>query len=456
MPHVHFIAIGGAAMHSLAIALSEDPAYRVTGSDDEIFEPSRSRLQAHGLLPAETGWHPERIDGSIDAVVVGMHATADNPELRRARELGLRIYSFPEYLYEHTRGKKRVVVGGSHGKTTTTAMILHVLHRAGIEADYMVGAQIEGLDNMVRLSADARVAVFEGDEYLTSPLDPRPKFHLYKPHVAVLTGIAWDHINVFPTFDCYVEQFRRFAELIEPHGCLIYYEGDENLRRIAAGLRPDITALPYGTPAYEVREGTTCLLTGDGEVALQVFGEHNLQNIEAARLACGRVHEQRLPEKQGGCFPSFAVGALACRLQRRAGRRLRHAADGQHRNGGRRFRQGGHRRIFPRLPGARAGARLERLRGAGNRFTRLGKRHDERPGKSRLHSAEQSLHGEDHRRGHRSRVRQERRGASGLRPDALPPREQCNALARRACRERRAGGRNLSGTGRRPHFCGAH
>ena len=208
MPHVHFIAIGGAAMHSLAIALSEDPAYRVTGSDDEIFEPSRSRLQAHGLLPAETGWHPERIDGSIDAVVVGMHATADNPELRRARELGLRIYSFPEYLYEHTRGKKRVVVGGSHGKTTTTAMILHVLHRAGIEADYMVGAQIEGLDNMVRLSADARVAVFEGDEYLTSPLDPRPKFHLYKPHVAVLTGIAWDHINVFPTFDCYVEQFR--------------------------------------------------------------------------------------------------------------------------------------------------------------------------------------------------------------------------------------------------------
>lgn len=289
MPHVHFIAIGGAAMHSLAIALSEDPAYRVTGSDDEIFEPSRSRLQAHGLLPAETGWHPERIDGSVDAVVVGMHATADNPELRRARELGLRIYSFPEYLYEHTRDKKRVVVGGSHGKTTTTAMILHVLHRAGIEADYMVGAQIEGLDNMVRLSADAQVAVFEGDEYLTSPLDPRPKFHLYKPHVAVLTGIAWDHINVFPTFDCYVEQFRRFAELIEPHGCLIYYEGDENLRRIAAGLRPDITALPYGTPAYEVREGTTCLLTGDGEVALQVFGEHNLQNIEAARLACGQL-----------------------------------------------------------------------------------------------------------------------------------------------------------------------
>ena len=222
-------------MHSLAIALSEDPAYRVTGSDDEIFEPSRSRLQAHGLLPAETGWHPERIDGSVDAVVVGMHATADNPELRRARELGLRIYSFPEYLYEHTRGKKRVVVGGSHGKTTTTAMILHVLHRAGIEADYMVGAQIEGLDNMVRLSADARVAVFEGDEYLTSPLDPRPKFHLYKPHVAVLTGIAWDHINVFPTFDCYVEQFRRFAELIEPHGCLIYYEGDKTCAALPPG-----------------------------------------------------------------------------------------------------------------------------------------------------------------------------------------------------------------------------
>ncbi len=289
MPRVHFIAIGGAAMHSLAIALSENPDYRVTGSDDEIFEPSRSRLQAHGLLPAETGWHPERIDGSIDAVVVGMHATEDNPELQRARELGLRIYSFPEYLYEHTRDKKRVVVGGSHGKTTTTAMILHVLHHAGIEADYMVGAHIEGLDNMVRLSPSARVAVFEGDEYLTSPLDRRPKFHLYKPHVAVLTGIAWDHINVFPTFDIYVEQFRKFADLIEPHGCLIYYEGDENLRRIAAGLRTDITPHPYATPAYEVRQGTTYLRTEDGEVALRVFGEHNLQNIEAARLACSEL-----------------------------------------------------------------------------------------------------------------------------------------------------------------------
>ena len=289
MPRVHFIAIGGAAMHSLAIALSENPDYRVTGSDDEIFEPSRSRLQAHGLLPAETGWHPERIDGSIDAVVVGMHATEDNPELQRARELGLRIYSFPEYLYEHTRDKKRVVVGGSHGKTTTTAMILHVLHHAGIEADYMVGAHIEGLDNMVRLSPSARVAVFEGDEYLTSPLDRRPKFHLYKPHVAVLTGIAWDHINVFPTFDIYVEQFRKFADLIEPHGCLIYYEGDENLRRIAAGLRTDITPHPYATPAHEVRQGTTYLRTEDGEVALRVFGEHNLQNIKAARLACSEL-----------------------------------------------------------------------------------------------------------------------------------------------------------------------
>ena len=201
---LHFIAIGGAAMHSLAIALSGNSAYKITGSDDVIFEPSRSRLEEHGLLPEKLGWFPEKLTAETAAVVVGMHAKEDNPELLRAKELGLKIYSFPEYLYEQTRDKTRVVVGGSHGKTSTTAMILFVLEKLNIASDYMVGAQIAGFENTVKLSDNAKIAVFEGDEYLTSPLDRRPKFHLYKPHIAVLTGIAWDHINVFPTFDFYV------------------------------------------------------------------------------------------------------------------------------------------------------------------------------------------------------------------------------------------------------------
>ena len=289
MPHVHFIAIGGAAMHSLAIALSKSRGYKVTGSDDEVFEPSRSRLEANGLLPDKMGWHPERITNKLNAVVVGMHAKEDNPELQRAKELGVRIYSFPEYLYENTRGKTRVVVGGSHGKTTTTAMILYVLNKLNIDADYMVGAQIEGLEDMVKISYDAKIAVFEGDEYLTSPLDERPKFHLYKPHIAILTGIAWDHINVFPTFDIYVEQFRKFTDLIEHQGRLIYYSNDENLRLIAKHTRNDIASFPYQTPKYEVRNGTTYLQTSWGEMVLKIFGEHNLQNMEAARLACKQL-----------------------------------------------------------------------------------------------------------------------------------------------------------------------
>nr|MBP9016168.1 peptidoglycan synthetase [Paludibacteraceae bacterium] len=208
MQRVHFIAIGGAAMHNLAIALSKKNNYKVTGSDDEIFEPSYSRLKEHGLLPEKMGWDPDRIHNGLNAVILGMHAREDNPELLKAKELGLKIYSFPEYLYQQTRNKTRIVVGGSHGKTTTTAMILFVLNKLKIETDYMVGAQIEGFENMVRLSYDSRIAVFEGDEYLTSPLDPRPKFHLYHPHIAILTGIAWDHMNVFPTFENYLEQFK--------------------------------------------------------------------------------------------------------------------------------------------------------------------------------------------------------------------------------------------------------
>ena len=259
-------------MHNLALAVVSKAGYRVTGSDDEIFDPALSHLREAGLLPEEMGWHPERITNDIDAIILGMHAREDNPELVRARELGIKIYSFPEYLYEQTKDKIRIVVGGSHGKTTTTSMILYVLNRLGIEADYMVGAQIEGFERMVRLSDTAKYAVFEGDEYLTSPLDLRSKFLWYHPHVAILTGIAWDHINVFPTFDQYVETFRKFIEGVEPDGSFIYYQRDENLRAIAEGARKDITCIPYSE------------YTGD--VAMQVFGKHNMQNLQAAMLAC--------------------------------------------------------------------------------------------------------------------------------------------------------------------------
>ena len=272
MTKIHFIAIGGAAMHNLALAVASKAGYQVTGSDDEIFDPALTHLREAGLLPDEMGWHPERITKDIDAIILGMHAREDNPELVKARELGLKIYSFPEYLYEQTKDKIRIVVGGSHGKTTTTSMILYVLQRLGIEADYMVGAQIEGFERMVRLSDTAKYAVFEGDEYLTSPLDLRSKFLWYHPHIAILTGIAWDHINVFPTFPEYVATFRKFIEGVELGGSFIWYKGDENLRAIAEGARKDITCIPYD--AYE------------GNVQMQVFGKHNMQNLQAAMLAC--------------------------------------------------------------------------------------------------------------------------------------------------------------------------
>ena len=262
-------------MHNLALAVAAKAGYRVTGSDDEIFDPALTHLREAGLLPDEMGWHPERITPDIDAIILGMHAREDNPELVRARQLGLKIYSFPEYLYEQTKDKIRIVVGGSHGKTTTTSMILYVLNRLGIEADYMVGAQIEGFERMVRLSDTAKYAVFEGDEYLTSPLDLRSKFLWYHPHVAILTGIAWDHINVFPTFPQYVDTFRKFVDSFEPNGTFIYYEGDDNLRDIAAHARKDIQCVPYN--AY------------DGSVEMQVFGRHNMQNLQAAMLACRSI-----------------------------------------------------------------------------------------------------------------------------------------------------------------------
>ena len=274
-------------MHNLAIALHLK-GYNVTGSDDEIFDPAKSRLAKYGLLPKEEGWHPERITGDLDAIVLGMHARADNSELLKAQELGLRIYSYPEYLYEQSKDKTRVVIGGSHGKTTTTAMILHALAHAGIEADYMVGAQLEGFEVMVRLSETAKVMVIEGDEYLTSPIDRRPKFHVYLPNIAVVTGIEWDHVNVFPTFDIYKDQFAQFINLICPEGTLIYCADDAVVREVAeVNKRTDISKLPYDVPQYEVKDGVTSLIGGNGErTPLKVFGRHNLLNMTAARLVC--------------------------------------------------------------------------------------------------------------------------------------------------------------------------
>jgi len=282
---VHFIAIGGSAMHNLAIALHKK-GYCVTGSDDEIFEPSKSRLEALGLLPATEGWDPLRINRDLDAVILGMHAKKDNPELLRAGELGLKIYSYPEFLYEQSKHKQRIVIGGSHGKTTITAMILHVLRACRVDCDYMVGAQLEGFDVMVRLTNEASYMIFEGDEYLTSPIDPRPKFHLYKPDIALLSGIAWDHINVFPTFENYIEQFREFIRMITPGGALIFCEADGVLKDISLNSRDDIELLPYGLPEYRVEGGITHVIKGSGSYPLKVFGRHNLMNMEGARLVC--------------------------------------------------------------------------------------------------------------------------------------------------------------------------
>lgn len=285
MKRIHFIAIGGSAMHNLAIVLKEK-GYAVTGSDDEIFEPSRSRLQGHGLLPEQVGWFPQKITNDMDAIVLGMHARADNPELIKAKELGLKIYSYPEYLYEQTKDKIRVVVGGSHGKTTITSMIMHVLKENGKRFDYMVGAQIEGFTNMVSLSDNTDLAIFEGDEYLTSPMDPRPKFHLYKPHIAVVSGIAWDHINVFPTKEFYAKQFQLFMETIEPDGYLVFCQNDEQVKLLASRARPNIRAIGYKEHPYETNKKGTFLLTPTHLVETKVFGQHNMENISAAKNVC--------------------------------------------------------------------------------------------------------------------------------------------------------------------------
>lgn len=287
--NVHFIAIGGSAMHNMAIAMHKK-GFTVTGSDDEIVEPSKTRLAKQGLLPAKEGWDVNNIHKNLDAVILGMHARNDNPELIKAQELGLKIYSYPEYIYEQTKDKTRIVVGGSHGKTTITAMILHVLNYHKIDCDYMVGAQLQGFETMVKLTKEAKIAVIEGDEYLSSPIDRRPKFHLYKPNVAIISGIAWDHINVFPTFSNYVEQFKLFTDLIEPHGTLVYCELDKEVKTVCEKARIDIKKLPYGIPPYKIENGVTILTNlPTSDCQLQIFGEHNLMNLTGARLCCNQV-----------------------------------------------------------------------------------------------------------------------------------------------------------------------
>ena len=278
---VHFIAIGGSAMHNLAIALNRK-GIQVSGSDDEIFEPSRTRLEKEGILPANIGWDVSNIHAELDAVILGMHAREDNPELLKAKELQIPIFSYPEYLYEQSKDKMRIVIGGSHGKTTITSMLLHAINKLGLNVDYMVGAQLEGYDCMVKLTNDAKFMILEGDEYLSSPIDRRPKFHLYHPNVALISGIAWDHINVFPTFENYTNQFEIFCDLIEPNGILIYNSEDPEVRILGEQAREGITSIAYQTPTFEPTETGTLLHFEGQSYPLLVFGPHNLQNLMGA------------------------------------------------------------------------------------------------------------------------------------------------------------------------------
>ncbi|MRI02353.1 peptidoglycan synthetase [Kriegella sp. EG-1] len=282
---IHFIAIGGSAMHNLALAL-EHKGYLITGSDDVIFEPSKSRLAEKGLLPSEFGWFPEKIYSDLDAVILGMHAKPNNPELLKAQKLGITIYSYPEFLYEQSKDKTRVVIGGSHGKTTITSMILHVLNYHNRDVDFMVGAQLDGFDRMVHLTEKNDFIVLEGDEYLSSPIDRRPKFHLYKPNIALLSGIAWDHINVFPTFENYVEQFAIFVDSIIKGGSITYNIEDPEVKKVVEASENAIRKLPYETPAYTVDNGHTYLETPEGSMPIEVFGKHNLSNLAGAKWIC--------------------------------------------------------------------------------------------------------------------------------------------------------------------------
>lgn len=289
--NIHFIAIGGSAMHNLAIALHKK-GYFITGSDDTIHDPSKSRLEKYGLLPNDFGWFSNKINTDLDAIVLGMHAKADNPELLKAQELGITIYSYPEFLFEQSKNKTRVVIGGSHGKTTITSMILHVLNYHNKEVDYMVGAQLDGFETMVKLTDDNDFIILEGDEYLSSPIDLRPKFHLYKPNIALLSGIAWDHINVFPTIENYNEQFSIFIDKITDGGMLVYSEEDSTLKNIVDSSTANIKKYAYNTPSHFIENGITYLKTDSGDLPLEIFGIHNLQNLAGAKWICQLIGVQ--------------------------------------------------------------------------------------------------------------------------------------------------------------------
>jgi UDP-N-acetylmuramate: L-alanyl-gamma-D-glutamyl-meso-diaminopimelate ligase len=289
---IHFIAIGGSIMHNLAITLQEK-GHDITGSDDRIHDPARTQLREKGLLPPAEGWYPERITPDINAVIVGMHARPDNAELEKARELGLQIYSFPELVYRETKHKQRIVVAGSHGKTTVTAMLMHVLERLKRKFDYLVGAPVPGFRHSVKLSTDAPVIVLEGDEYLTSPLDERPKFLWYEPQVALITGLAWDHINVFPTYEEYKRQFQRFIETIQPNGTLIYNEEHADLVKLVQSVRKDLRKLPYRTPPFRIEDERVVVVDQKKSYPLSVLGRHNVENVQAALKICENMGIKR-------------------------------------------------------------------------------------------------------------------------------------------------------------------
>jgi UDP-N-acetylmuramate: L-alanyl-gamma-D-glutamyl-meso-diaminopimelate ligase len=282
---IHFIAVGGSAMHNLAIALHLKD-YLVSGSDDNIFEPSKSRLDKHGLLPEKFGWFPSKISSDIDFVILGMHAKADNPELLEAKIKKIKILSYPEFIYEMSKDKTRVVIGGSHGKTSITAMILHVLNSNNKDVDFMVGAQLEGFETMVRLTDQNDFILLEGDEYLSSPVDRRPKFHLYQPNIALISGISWDHINVFPTKQNYINQFIKFIDTIVLGGVLVYNKLDKEVERITLNCEKSIRKLEYSIPEHFIKNGITFLKTDEGDIPLNIFGEHNLNNLAGAKLVC--------------------------------------------------------------------------------------------------------------------------------------------------------------------------
>ena len=300
---VHFIAIGGAAMHNLALALHLK-GFEVSGSDDAIFDPSKARLKAYGLLPEVLGWFPEKITSDLDAIILGMHAKIDNPELIKAQALGVKIYSYPEFIYEMSKNKTRVVIGGSHGKTSITAMVLHVLNNNNKKVDFMVGAQLEGFETMVHLSDENDFILLEGDEYLSSPIDRRPKFHLYKPNIALLSGIAWDHINVFPTKEIYSKQFEIFLDSIISGGAVVYNELDSELNQMVLNCSNSIRKLEYSLPEFFIENDISFLKTDEGNLPLKIFGNHNLSNLSGAKLICQLMGVQE--EEFNNSIVSFA------------------------------------------------------------------------------------------------------------------------------------------------------